>query len=62
MRHDWRHRTKVYKQGPCAWNWRCLNPNCLVERVSLDQDTAFRKAAMHTWVGGYRNTETRGES
>lgn len=59
--HDWRHRTKVYKvEHGDRWWWECLNPNCLVLRSGPDLVTAFGKAAMHTWVGGYRNTDGAG--
>lgn len=56
MPHDWYHRTWVAPEETGTWYWECKKLNC-VKRTGLDRDKAFQNARIHTWVGGYRNTD-----
>jgi hypothetical protein len=61
LSREWRHRTRVYKDEQGEWRWecrRCLTSN---DTAGWDHPQAFRKAEVHTWVGGYTEYEDKQE-
>lgn len=53
--HNWRHRTRVYKDAEGLWNWDCVLCGTMRPRWRKysGQLQAFHLAWNHTSVGGY---------